>query len=61
MPTLESDILSFLESADWKSIAGQTASDGYDKAVLDLEVILSEIDKTSRLIALKTTAMEADD
>jgi DNA invertase Pin-like site-specific DNA recombinase len=60
-PRLESAILSFLEAADWKEIAGHTESEDYKKAVSELDIVLRKIDKTSRLIATANTAMEADD
>jgi DNA invertase Pin-like site-specific DNA recombinase len=60
-PRLESAVLSFLESADWKEIAGQTESEDCRKAVSELDVVLRNIDKTSRRIATTNTAMEDDD
>jgi DNA invertase Pin-like site-specific DNA recombinase len=54
----EHEILSFLESANWKAIAGSTESDEYKHAVAQLEGVLGEIDKARRVIAHKTEAME---
>jgi DNA invertase Pin-like site-specific DNA recombinase len=60
-PRLESAMLSFLEAADWKAIAGQTESEDYKKAAAALDTVLRDIDKTSRRIATTNSAMEADD
>jgi hypothetical protein len=45
-------MLQFLQgSIDWKAVAGQSESEEYKAAVAELEVVLTELDRTKRLIA----------
>jgi DNA invertase Pin-like site-specific DNA recombinase len=56
----ESAFLQFLSELDWRSVAGQTESDEQKQVERELERVLSDLDKASRRIAVKTEAMSDD-
>lgn len=58
----ESLFLDFLQhQVDWKAVAGHSESAEYKQAVAQLEAVLTELDRTHRLIEKRTADMEDPD
>jgi DNA invertase Pin-like site-specific DNA recombinase len=58
---IEHSILAFLEKEDWVAIAGQSESEEYRAAKVELESTLTQLDKVSRHIEMMKSAMEGED